>query len=70
MYVSKMIEGKRVEVPIDEVWDAICRVIQLAQLLACPAGEQYQVARLAYLTERLNDLDGLEFNNSARRKQI
>ena len=64
MKVTKMVAGKDVEVPINEVWDSICKVIRLARLVAAanrPAEEQYLKIRVAFLEERLKDLENRSF---------
>lgn len=60
--VTRMVAGKEVDVPIEEVWDSICKALRICRLLTCPGGEKYQEARLAFLSERMSDLEGVGFH--------
>ena len=60
--VTRMRAGKEVEIPLEECWDSICKVIRIARLLTSPGGEQYEATRLAFLAERMSDLQDLSFN--------
>lgn len=53
--------GKEYRVEVDEVWDSLCKILRICRLLTCPGHEEYRDARLAFLAERLTDLEGLEF---------
>ncbi len=66
--VTKMVAGKEEEVPIEQVWDSICKVIRLARVLTSrdPEGDKYREARIAFLKERLEDLEMLEFHYKER----
>lgn len=64
--ITRMQAGKDVDVPIEEVWDSICKVLRIARLLTSPNGEKYQEARLAFLAERLCDIESLSFHYCRR----
>jgi hypothetical protein len=61
-YITRMIGGTEVDVPLDECWDSICKVLRIARMLTCPGGEKHQEARLAFLAERLSDLESYGFH--------
>lgn len=60
--VTRMVAGKEIEVPLEECWDSICKVLRIARLLTCPGGEKHRDARLAFLAERLADIEALGFH--------
>jgi hypothetical protein len=66
MKVTKMVSGKEVEVPLEQVWDSICRIISRARLAVSRGSdyEKYQKSRIDWLEERLDDVDGLTFHDS------
>lgn len=64
--LTRMVGGSEIEVPIEEVWDSLCKVIRLAWLVTCPNQPEYLLARLHYLHERLADLEGITFNYKRR----
>lgn len=60
--VSRKVQGKVVPVPLNEIWASLAKVIRLARISVCPGSEgDVQQRRLAFLEERLRDLDGLDF---------
>ena len=62
--ITKQIAGKHVEVPVDDVWLTICKVVRLCRIAVAPGvSGDIQQTRLAFLEERLQDLDGLSFHN-------
>lgn len=68
--ITRMIQGVEEEVHIDEVWDSICKILRISRLLTCPGGEEYQVTRLGFLAERMNDLENLSFNYKRNPRDI
>lgn len=64
MKITKQVAGKRVDVPVEEVWDSICRILRHAMLITRrgEAEEKYLQTRLSFLEERLNDIKGLAFH--------
>lgn len=62
--ITKQVDGKHVEVDIDNYWETICRVICLARIMTTPSvdGDKYLIERLAHLSERLEDLKGISFH--------
>jgi hypothetical protein len=62
MLVSKKVAGKDVEVPLEECWDSLCRMVRICWLLTCVGGKDSEQIRLAFLRERMNDLEGLHFH--------
>ncbi len=65
MKITKMVAGKKVDVPIESVWNSICKVIRLARLASFRSDEtdylKFHEARISFLKERLDDFDGLTF---------
>jgi hypothetical protein len=58
--VTRMVSGKPEVVPLDTVWPAIARVVRLARLVTAPATDlATREARIRFLEDRLNDLEGL-----------
>lgn len=35
--ITKQIDGKHVEVPVDDLWDSICKVIRLSRIAVAEA---------------------------------
>lgn len=62
--ITRMVAGKEVEVPIEEVWDSICKILRLARLVTYPGenGTKHRDTRLAFMSERLNDIENMEFH--------
>lgn len=62
--ITRMENGKNVDVPINEAWDSMCKIMRIARMLT--NGGDYQrdehlYARLAFLAERMSDLEGMTF---------
>jgi len=66
--ITKMVAGKEVEVPPEKVWNSISKVIHLARLASFRGNEddikyqKWHESRVAFLKERLEDLQGLTFH--------
>lgn len=63
--ITKKKAGVDIEIPIDKVWNSICRIIRLAQISSrCTQADQKQFTefRLALLVERLEDIESMEFH--------
>lgn len=64
--ITKQVNGKHEEVPIEELWDSICKVIRKARVAAATSASDpadYLARRMSALCERLEDLDGYTFHD-------
>lgn len=65
-YIGMHKAGKMEEVDLDEHWDAICKILRICRLLTSPnhssrSDYELQTVRLAFLSERMSDLEGVNF---------
>ncbi len=64
MKITKQVAGKPVEIPPEEVWDSVCKILRSASLVVRrgEGEEKYLQTRLNFLEERFRDIEGLAFH--------
>lgn len=70
MRCTRIKAGKEIEVPLEQVWNSIVKVIGRARLLCNPDDESYIPIRRAYLNERLRDLEDISFHELSEDTKI
>lgn len=59
--LTQKINSKDVELPIEEHWDSICKILRLAKLIILDE-PQYLEIRREWLKERMKDIKGVKFH--------
>ena len=65
-YIGSFKAGNIVEIDLDEHWDTICKILRICRLVTSPnhtskSDYEMQSTRLAFLAERMSDLEGITF---------
>lgn len=62
MKVTKQVAGKPVDVPLEEVWPTIVKLVHLCRILNGSDGEKFREIRCAFIQERMDDLKNRDFH--------